>query len=80
MLVVDAAAVVVVKVGRGKPFRMPRPLLLLLDVLVTVGRPKVSRRHWRNLRAERWRSQAVVLGSKIRRTKWRRLLGDRDSV
>lgn len=67
VLVVDAAAVVVVKVGSGKAFSMPRPFPVVLDVAVTVGWPKVSRRHWRNLRAERWRSQAVVSGSKSMR-------------
>ena len=52
--------VLVVKVGRGKPLRIPRPVgatkapsALVSALTVTVGWPSVSRRHWRNLRAER---------------------------
>ncbi len=66
--------VFVVKVGSGKPLRMPRPVggtkaPELLESAVTVGWPSVSRRHWRNLRADRWRSQTVVSGSKSRETR-----------
>jgi len=77
--------VFVVKVGRGKPLRIPRPVggtkaPGALASAVTVGWPIVSRRHWRNFRADRWRSHAVVSGSKRRKTRKLRSLGCRLKV
>lgn len=72
----------VVKEGRGKPLRIPRPVVGTkapgaLASAVTVGWPSVSRRHWRNFRADRWRSHAVVSGSNRQETRWWRSLGCR---